>query len=515
MNVRARNPQGPFSLSLAAVLLVSVGPFGPDAAAAGFATIYVAPHVPRRLNKLLGERFNLTPFSAESAPTVLLQGGAGGIVLGSKDLDVPELTKLAREAYGLGLSVAIADADAEDTERLRAILSRSLPIPLGKNSKHSGKISLLAVREEAAPTCCRASTVRTHIMKRADRKADSRTVDWLEAVFRTRQTSTAAGSQGDVQNDLTKLANSTLTDQWVTNKEGSALQVLNEAWAARSFVSNVDYYYVQQWVTIANSKGSSPKLIKDVTYTVNQLVAPFGSIIIQAAPGTTQNATTYTSGVSFSTGATAGYNAGNILTAMAGLTISNSTSTTVAPTQIKYQGRPEAGMPIWKTITKEEKKGLNAKSYSYTQNWIWAVPFDSYEAGQTSISYLTITTEQIYRDWSGFKEPDPVQFLSLAIMSVVPLPFNQTQLAPPSVTGVSTLSASPGDVITVTGANFYLLNSVLIGGNPVPESNYSVVESDTSLQIIIPANQPSGPGQSIVINTDEGLSNSDITLTIN
>lgn len=478
--------------------------------------VYIAPHVHGHVKKLLGKRHQLIPVQINSTPNFQLVDTIHGVVLGGEDLNDPRIAQLAQTVYAMGLTVAMVDANAEQAEKLRLLVGRDYPILPEGDITDSVNTPLVAIREEGSSNCCKALLRRTHVLNAAHKDADGRTANWLDAAFQKWPVAAPANPSGDVQNDLTQLANSVLTDMWVTNKEGTALQVLNQAWAARSFASNVDYYYILQTVDLANSKQGSPELNKDVTVTINQLLDPISiaPVIVQYAPGTTQNATTYTSGVSFTVGATAGYNAGNILTAAANVTISNSTSTTVAPTQIKYQGSPAAGMPVWKTATKDDH--LNGKSYRYVQNWIWAVPFDAYASGQTSISYSTFMTESIFHEkavsWGDTEEL--VQSLALALVSAVPLPFNQTQLAPPTVASISSSSVKPGDAITVTGTNFYLLNAVLIGGNPVPSSNYEVVNSDTTLRVIVPANQPVGQNQSIVINTDEGLSNSNIDLSV-
>lgn len=488
--------------------------------------VYIAPHARGHVKKLLGKRFKLIPMTAKSTAEFQFTDTTRGVVLGGEDMNQPQIAQFVQTAYALGLTIAVVDADAEEAEHLRVLVGRAHPILLGEDTTdETVTVPLVAIREEGSSICCQILQRRTHILRTADKKADRRTADWLRAAFQAWPVAASAISPGDEEDDLTQLANSILTDAVQTDDEGAALQVVNQAWAVRSFKQNDDYYYVQQWVTLANPhrEGAFSHVYKDITNTSDAIMVPLlytAPLIARYAPVTTQNATTYTSGVEYALAGTAGYNKANILSVSGSMKISNSTSTTISPTQIEYSGSPATGIPAWKYTTEQKDHYLDGDTYSYTQNWIWGVPFDAYAAGQENLIYFTRakgereTVWSSYWDGNEFKHYELKTIADFSVGTAVPLPFNQTKLAPPTVVGVSASSAKPGDVITVTGTSLYLIESALIGGNPVPASNYEVVESDTSLRIVIPANQPKGAGQKIVIKTQEGLSNDNITVSI-
>jgi len=514
---------------LAAFLFGSVLFFSPlcsHGAELSLGKIYVAPHAMGHIMKLLGRRFKVLPVSAKTAQRRQLQGNIGGVLLGSKDLKSPAIARLAKDAYAAGLTVAVVGSGSEEAEALRILVGRDLPIVLGEDITGKSKVSLVAIREDAGSECCQIRHQRTHILKSAYKKADHRITDWLKQVFQSWPTSPPETSPEGVQDDLTQMANSILTGTVLTDKEGGVVQVVNQTWAARSFASNLDFYYVQQWVTIANPhmEDKFAHVDKDVAKVSNAIIVPISlytkPLIVQYAPGTTENATTYSSGVEYTIGGTAGYNKADILSVAASMKISNSTSTTVSPTQIEYSGSPGTGIPEWKYTTKQKDQYLDGDTYIYTQNWIWAVPFDAYADGETSITYSTRLKGERETVWYSYYEGNEYPHYELktiaegVLYTAVPFPFNDTELSAPSVISVDRNTAKPGDVITVTGTNLYLIESVVIGGNPLPAGNYEVVDSDTTIRMVIPANQEKGPNQSIVINTQEGFSNSNVVLSI-
>lgn len=484
--------------------------------------VYVAPRAqhfgyPGHAVKLLRGSFRLKDIH-NPTPITDFPSNARGVVLTAEDLANPAIAKFIQHAYAAGLTVAMVEADDENAEHLRVLVGRALPILLADETSNSPTVPLVAVREDVAENCCRTHRLhRTHILgersfqgnfeMRNPILAERREAQWLKAVF-TKWPEAPRPNAESPSNDLTELANSTLTDKVQSISNGTVLQLVNHTWAARSFLSDVDYYYVQQWLTLRNPNISFIPFdhLKSNNILLTPVVDP---VTIQFGPGNTERATTYSSGVNYSIGGVAGYNKGAIATVNAGMTISNSTTTTVQRTNITYEGNPQNGVTRWKYITAaNDNDTLANKTFAYTQNWIWAVPLGAYQS-EESLVYSTYAEGQpsllFYRD-------SPV--VSIMLSSSVPQPFNHTTLAPPTVASVSKPTAKPGDVITVFGTNFYLINGVLIGGTQVPAANYEVVESNTKLKIVIPGNQPTGDNQSIVINTQEGLSNADVTIWI-
>lgn len=470
-------------------------------------SVYVAPGAldsgyPNHAVKLLRRRFKLRDIH-NPTPITDFPSNTRGVVLTGKDLANPAIAKFVQNAYAAGLTVALVDANDEEAERLRVLVGRDLPIFLSDDTTNSLTVAMVAIREDVAGNCCSNRRLhRTHILgELTSQRAERRAAQWLKAVFNKwpEAVRPIAESPSD---DLVDLANSTLTDKIVSDQRGRVLQIVNTTWAARSFQSQVDYYYVQQWLTFRTPKFT---YLLQGEKTTNSWVSPSGTpITVEFGPGTTENATTYSSGVNFNIGGVAGYNKGAIATVNGGVTISNSTSTTVPQTNIKYTGNPQYGTNEWEYLSQKSKKET---TYAYTQNWIWAIPLNVYSSNDP----VTFSTRAVGATECVCKI-DPEIVLSLS--SSVPQPFNHTQLGPPTVEGVDRSQAKPGSAITITGSNFYQINGVLLGGAPVNTANYEVVESDTKIKLIIPGSQPIGPSQSVVVNTQEGISNTNVTIDI-
>jgi hypothetical protein len=101
------------------------------------------------------------------------------------------------------------------------------------------------------------------------------------------------------------------------------------------------------------------------------------------------------------------------------------------------------------------------------------------------------------------------------LASVVPLPFGQTfALQPPVVSSVSPTCVTAGKTFTINGTGLYpsLVSSVLIGGTPLSSAQYRK-PSDTQIRVTAP-NQPALDSQPVVVQTQEGVSNSNVTIEI-
>lgn len=296
--------------------------------------------------------------------------------MGADELAREDVASFVRRAFDQGLTVAVSDADADAAEQLRLLVGRDVPVALDH------PVRLVALADD---TSTGRFTARTHLLEpRADGPAGdddgaAGEADFLRQVFtRLADGDLVTDDDGDSPTDeLTQLGASVMTHALKSDRHGNQLQVVNNIWAARSFDTDsaYDYHYVEQ--TMTNLSGNDDVGIA-VTTASNTLESPSSDPIVETtSPGTTQNATTYTSGISYGLSGNAGYQTGaGLLTASPSLSISKSTSTTVEPTNIENREDPATGVTEWKYTTDCGNNCLlDGKSYQSVQHYIWAVPF--------------------------------------------------------------------------------------------------------------------------------------------
>jgi len=106
--------------------------------------------------------------------------------------------------------------------------------------------------------------------------------------------------------------------------------------------------------------------------------------------------------------------------------------------------------------------------------------------------------------------------LTVNLQSSVPIPFGTTfSLQQPSVTGLNPTSVDQGDTFTINGSGLYpsLVQAVLIGGTALNADNISTV-SDTQINVVAPAFNNCAQGCSVVVQTAQGTSNDNVTISI-
>lgn len=209
--------------------------------------------------------------------------------------------------------------------------------------------------------------------------------------------------------------------------------------------------------------------------------------------------------MSWNVGGSAGWNQtqGANATLTGGVSVSNSTTISCPGNIIANRSDPGTGETEW---TYQQSYDGSQELNTFYSQWIWGIPFSSYQSGQTSLQFQSTGTED-------FGAPDgPVPPVQLT--STIPLPFGDTfKLQPPVVSSVSPASVKPGDNFTITGTGMYpsLVSSVVIGGESVPVTQYST-PSNTQIQVITP-NQ-SGCDLPVVVQTGEGVSNDNVGINI-
>lgn len=215
--------------------------------------------------------------------------------------------------------------------------------------------------------------------------------------------------------------------------------------------------------------------------------------------------TSVTSVVSVNLGGNVGYNQTQGINASLslGVTISNSTTTTYPPILIRNTTDITTGIANFGYALHDASQGVGS-DLTFNNHWIWQVPFSAYAAGQASIAFATTST--LY-------EENPL--LTANLTSVVPLPFGDTfTLQVPAVKSASPSTVGEGQTFIIKGSGFYpsLVTSVVIGGTPLLPTQYSV-KNDTEIDVVAP-NQFGILPQRVVVQTTQGVSNDNVTITI-
>jgi hypothetical protein len=305
-------------------------------------------------------------------------------------------------------------------------------------------------------------------------------------------------------NDLQKLADSYTSTTVGTDSVGSGLQLANSVWDVRSFDNKADSYYVLQeadYFTANNQDG-----VLWANQAANQLSSITPSLI-QTSPGSTQCTVSTTSGVTWNVGGTAGWNEMQGLNAAltGGVSVSNSQTITCPQIQIVNQSDPTLGLPQWSYGT--PNPGY-ADMITFYNQWVWEVPFSSYTSGQKNVE-IGLTGSSNFL--ANCNTADACQAVA-AITPVVPLPFGDTfTLQQPVVTSVSPTCVNAGNSFTINGTGLYpsLVSQVVIYSSPV--TAYTT-KSDTQINVVAP--DQSGDELPVVVQTGEGISNSDVTIEI-
>jgi hypothetical protein len=159
----------------------------------------------------------------------------------------------------------------------------------------------------------------------------------------------------------------------------------------------------------------------------------------------------------------------------------------------------------------------NGGTLDLFSGWIWSVPFTAYVTGQEDIVFnSTATLRSVYAPVNPFINHNISVNLAVNLVSTVPLPFGRTfALQPPVVTSVDPVSVNQGDTFTINGTGFYpsLVTAVLIGGTQVNPPNITTI-SDTQINVVAPAFDFCELGCTVVVQTSQGASNDNVTISI-
>jgi hypothetical protein len=473
-------------------------------------TIQVGPSAAGDVLRILSEAYTLRPLGGEQR--ALRRNGSklepGPIVIGGADLRDKAIVDLLQTSYEAGNAIVLASASTDDAELLRNLLGHNSG---GEWDASIQQTDLVAFRRAIRPDGQTHESTSVLLPRQGKlvgdkRKADDNAIEWLSQVFSGRPIvpGLAPGDDGTCQNVLPteclqSLANSYQSKIRVEGSIGDAVQIVNTVWGARSFNNQLDLYYILQETDYSGpiSAGGT------ATGANNSLVQPgVAPTTIQPSPQTTGETTTITSGLSSSFGGNLGYNQmqGFNATASAGLTVSDSTTFTVPPLIVTYNGNLNTGETVWDSIV----LGFNGTTtITLFNQWIWEVPFTAYSTTQQNIMFTSESELGILTN-----------SLTAKLNSTVPLPFGDTfALQQPVVTSVSPTSVFEGDEFTITGTGLYpsLVTGVLINGEPLDPTQFSTV-SDTEITVVAP--DTLGFFLPVVVQTSQGVSNDNVTIEI-
>jgi hypothetical protein len=440
------------------------------------------------------------------------------ILLGVKDLENLDLSRL-QQTYAAGQAVVITNVTQADAEKLRLLLGHPNSISAPNNPQTglgSGAPVPVVIFRKAPRPVTSAHQYHTGYIVTLDGGLSDRMIEHISQIFSKNeiivhppaiaQTQAVGGTPST---DLQNLADSYISDAMSQNSVQTGVKVSNSVWGVRSFLNSSDFYYVFQetdfWI------GSGQRTMSVWGSNIDNLLQYqiTNPNLLQPSPASTNCTQSTTSGMSWNVGGSAGWNQtqGANATLTGGVSVSNSTTVSCAAITIENQSDPGTGETEWSYVQLIPDDLQQSNSF-YSQ-WIWGIPFSSYQSGQTSLQFQSTGSEVFLTPLADHPPIIPAQ-----LISTIPLPFGDTfKLQQAVVSSVSPASVKPGDNFTITGTGLYpsLVTSVVIGGESVPVTQYSTT-SDTQIQVITP-NQ-SGCNLPVVVQTEEGVSNDNVSINI-
>jgi hypothetical protein len=479
----------------------------------GMGTLRYAPGVSSNVLSLLQDFYNLETLSSSSA-------GASSepptpILLGASDLANPGLLAQLHQVRAAGQAVVLTDATADQYEQLRLTLNHpnaaSMGTPNSGGTPANVTIPVTFFRTSQRQNSS-ASDFSTGYFGSLVGPLSVQELAYLSQVFAATAIPPPIPKDSPT-NDLTRLANAYTFIGNNENSFHSGLQTTNTVYAVRSFLNQADFYYVYQitdyWAS-ATQLSNPPVNLPDWQNDITNVPSDFGTpSLYTTSPNSTQCSMQTTSGVNWSIGGSAGWNQQQGFNALlnGGVGVSTSYTVTCPPTTISNSSNPGTGVTDWQTLLLDPNLSVS-NSISFKNQWIWEVPFKNYQQGQQNIDFGSSGVEEFLLGCNG----DCLVLTDL--QSKVPLPFGDTfALLMPVVSSVSPTCANAGTDFTINGSGLYpsLVSGVVIDGTPLPSTQYKTA-SDTQINVVAP--QQSGFYLPVVVQTAEGISNSNVTIEI-
>jgi hypothetical protein len=469
-------------------------------------TIFYAPGADSAIVQLLGAIYDLAPLGTSSAGSS--QGTSSPIILGAADLGAEQVVSQLQAVRAAGQAVVVTNATQAQSEQLRLMLNHPNAAQGQRGATTgfgAGGVAPLIYYRTAPRPGTKANDYSTGFFLSLS-QLDDRTIESLSRIFSS--TAIVPHFPGDsASNDLTTLADSYSATAKNKNSAGSSVQVTDTVYDVRSFLNQADFYYVYQEVDYAEGSKLNVTIPLNWQNTAGSQIYSMTPTVIQTTPASTQCTVSTTSGVTWNVGGSVGWNFSQIANATlsGGVSVSNSQTITCPPTAIVNASDPSTGQTHW---TYESGDPGHADQISFYNQWIWEVPFSSYQAGQTTIS-IGSEAQSVYM---GFFPPSAT--ITTGITPVVPMPFGDTfALQKPVVTSVNPTCVNAGDSFAINGTGFYpsLVSDILIGGLTYSSSQYKV-ESDSLISVVAPSQ--SGDDLPVAVQTGIGQSNTNVGIEI-
>lgn len=508
-------------------------------------TIYIGPSADGKAVTLMKSMFPHVIATEKNTPS----NPAAPLLVSSRDMEEPHIQRALQQAYEAGHPVSVTDATRTDGKRLAQILgirnghgfempddTTTVPL-LGFQKIRDGQRTQYHCHV-MYPSIPMNTPLQNETFSAKEplsdwlRKIHTRSADSLREEEKVRR---SALSQ---EASLADMASATVFNSIVHyDNSDSAISWTNFHWSLRSFDQKKDYYLVSQELQYYLGSGDLPSGYHytdwtNLVYTTPRNVSNFDFLsVYQPSPQSSESVTTYTTSTSTTVGGTVGMDATNGPNASlsTSYTVGHSKSVTVPSTFITFTAIPGAAAFEWKYKLSDNKtfKYGNA-TYIVDNAWIWIVDFDYYTsypgAPRTTnpnpveqLAYGFALKMDTIRSKHHTERMHAYPWQDVGVEGssyyLLPQPFDSYTLEDPTVTGISPATVSAGQSFTITGTHLYpgLISGVLIGGTPLSADNYTTVSS-TSIEVIAP--RQSGTDQPVVVKTEKGMSNSDVTLTI-
>jgi hypothetical protein len=445
----------------------------------------------------------------------------GPIVVGAADLQDPQVVDLLKQSYGEGQTVALADATDADADQLRQLLGyegkAEWPADVPKAALVAFRETDLGVRTHHSMDVILPRELSPRLGAAGRRASDERMIGVLSRLFSATPVVPGASPGSSPMNNLLEVADSYQTSMVGTGQYGDQVQIVNSIWAARSFLNSEDLYYVLQEVDYSSTLRVGYWVETSWTNDASNFIyIPSSSpTIIQPSPQTTGSSQSESSTIGYNVGGEIGVQSSGVTALLTGgVSVSNTQTVDFPPVSIANASDYSTGMTAWSyNVNSVGNPASNTVTVTFYNQWIWALPFAAYGPNPTSISIDSgANLNSVYTNLSNFDREDVN--VPDTVNTVVPLPFGDTfKLDAPTVTGVSPSTVKAGDSFVITGTSMYpaLVQGVLINGVALGPTNY-VVNNDN--QITVTAPDMPGMNLPVVVQTTQGFSNDDVTITI-
>ena len=405
------------------------------------------------------------------------------VVIGPDALANQDVTEYLVRAYHAGLTVAIAYATQDDADLLDELVEGELEascIP----APGAPRIALYALQKTVRE---QPQEVSRYCLPNLIQAGPETEEQWVSAAFAPQAPPPPLQSADDASAssvNLDDLSQKIHCSEFYADTNGQ-VQDDHFVTSARSFDSQRDYYYVQDFPKVLSYR-ASPYLIASSSQPFVQPpdtreVPLSGTRILFSQPSTTtQYVSEYSNNRSTSVSGTVGFQGltPNV-SATVSVTVGTSSTVTVPPVTIQNNSNLQSANTTWKFLPASPLPNV---LYDTAENWVWSIDRDVYGATPNEIPEV-----HIYTDAGS-------SYTHVTGRCAFPPPFRTFDVAASVITSVSPATVQRGGgTFLIRGARMYpgIVSNVLLGGDALPTSNFVPI-SDTEIRVVVPSNQKKG-----------------------